>query len=65
MYRPKYFHHDGIALHGYHAIPPHPASHGCARMTFEAIDFIWANDLMPMGSVVLVYGESPSATPAV
>ncbi|MBW3610795.1 MAG: L,D-transpeptidase [Actinobacteria bacterium] len=31
MYRPKYFHGDGIALHGYHAIAPHPASHGCAR----------------------------------
>jgi hypothetical protein len=65
MYRPKYFHHDGIALHGYHAIPPHPASHGCARVTFEAIDFIWADDLMPMGSVVLIYGESPAPAPAV
>lgn len=64
MFRPKYFHHDGIALHGYHAIPPQPASHGCARVTFDAIDFIWANDLMPIGSVVLVYGESPAPAPA-
>jgi peptidoglycan hydrolase-like protein with peptidoglycan-binding domain len=65
MFRPKYFHHDGIALHGYHAIPPQPASHGCARVTFDAIDFIWANELMPIGSVVLVYGESPAPAPAV
>ncbi len=65
MYRPRYFHHDGIGLHGYHAIPPQPASHGCARVTFDAIDFIWANDLMPIRSVVLVYGESPTAAPAV
>ena len=64
MFRPKYFHHDGIALHGYHAIPPQPASHGCARVTFDAIDFIWANDLMPIESVVLVYGESPAPAPA-
>lgn len=65
MYRPRYFHQDGIAVHGYHAIPPQPASHGCARVTFDAIDFIWANDLMPMGSVVLVYGHSPSPASAV
>lgn len=65
MYRPKYFHSDGIALHGYHAIPPHPASHGCARVTFDAMDFIWAHDLMPIGSVVLVYGTSPPPGPAV
>lgn len=65
MYRPKYFHHDGIALHGYHAIPPYPASHGCARVSFDAIDYIWANDLMSMGSVVLVYGEIPAPGAAV
>lgn len=65
MYRPKYFHADGIALHGYHAIPPYPASHGCARVTFDAMDFIWAQGLMPVGSVVLVYGTSPPPGPAV
>lgn len=65
MYRPKYFHHDGIALHGYHAVPPDPASHGCARVSFDAIDYIWADDLMPMGSVVLVYGETPAPGAAV
>ncbi|MGI8985143.1 MAG: L,D-transpeptidase family protein [Acidimicrobiales bacterium] len=65
MYRPKYFHYDGIAIHGYHAIPPYPASHGCARVSFDAIDFIWANDLMPMGATVLVYGEAPAPGDAV
>lgn len=64
MYRPKYFHHDGIALHGYNAIPPYPASHGCARVS-DAMDFIWTDDLLPMGSTVLVYGETPPAGPAV
>ncbi|HEX2064199.1 MAG TPA: L,D-transpeptidase family protein [Acidimicrobiales bacterium] len=65
LYRPKYFHRDGIAVHGYHAIPPRPASHGCVRVTFDAMDFIWAQDLMPVGSVVLVYGETPPPGPAV
>jgi len=65
MYRPKYFHHDGIAVHGYDSIPPYPASHGCARVTFDAIDFIWSNDLMAMGSTVLVYGETPAPGEAV
>ena len=55
----KYFHEDGIAVHGYDDIPTSPASHGCARFTFAAIDDIWANGLMPMDSTVLVYGESP------
>lgn len=65
MYRPRYFHHDGIAVHGYHSIPPYPASHGCARVTFDAIDFIWSNELMPIGSTVLVYGETPAPGAAV
>lgn len=46
-------------MHGYDDIPTSPASHGCVRFTFAAIDDIWANGLMPMDSTVLVYGESP------
>ena len=65
LYRPKYFHKDGIAVHGYGDIPPYPASHGCARVSFEAIDYIWEQGLMPMGGTVLVYGESPTPGPAV
>jgi peptidoglycan hydrolase-like protein with peptidoglycan-binding domain len=34
LYRPKYFHPDGIAVHGSSFIPPYPDSHGCARVTF-------------------------------
>ena len=59
LYRPKYFHPDGIALHGYTQVPPHPASHGCVRFTNAAIDFIWNTNLAPLGSRVFVYGRSP------
>ncbi len=57
MYRPKYFHRDGIAVHGYHSVPPWPASHGCVRVSLEAMDQIWTNRLMPLESAVLVYGD--------
>ena len=60
LYRPKYFHEDGIAVHGYGSIPPFPVSHGCARVSFAAMDFIWDSGLMPLGSTVLVYGETPA-----
>lgn len=59
MYRPKYFHRDGIAVHGYGSVPPYPASHGCVRVSFAAMDFIWREDLMPLRGVVLVYGSTP------
>ena len=55
LYRPRYFHDDGIAVHGYHSVPPYPASHGCVRVTEAAMDWIWANGLMPMGSTVWVH----------
>ncbi len=55
LYRPRYFHNDGIAVHGYHSVPPYPASHGCVRVTEAAMDWIWANNLMPMGSTVWVH----------
>jgi len=55
LYRPKYFHPDGIAFHGYSSVPPYPASHGCVRMTNAAIDWVWAANIIPMGAAVLVY----------
>lgn len=55
LYRPRYFHPDGIAVHGYPSVPAYPASHGCARVTAAAMDMVWARDLMPRGSVVLVH----------
>lgn len=54
LYRPKYFR-GGIAVHGSNNIPNYPASHGCVRVSTPAMDFIWAQNLMPMGTVVWVH----------
>jgi peptidoglycan hydrolase-like protein with peptidoglycan-binding domain len=54
LWRPKYFN-GGIAVHGAAAIPPYPASHGCARLSNAAMNMIWAQGLMPIGSRVVVY----------
>jgi lipoprotein-anchoring transpeptidase ErfK/SrfK len=54
LWRPKYFN-GGIALHGDGSVPPYPASHGCARISNPAIDWIWANNEAPMGTSVWVY----------
>ena len=53
LYRPKYFHPDGIAIHGSSSIPAYPASHGCVRVTNAAIDWMW--DRVPLGTGVWVY----------
>jgi hypothetical protein len=55
LYRPRYFHPDGIAVHGYRDVPAYPASHGCVRVSNAAIDWIWAENFMPIGSSVWVY----------
>jgi hypothetical protein len=54
LFRPKYFV-GGYAVHGSPSVPPFPASHGCVRVTNAAINFIWANDVMPIGAEVWVY----------
>lgn len=54
LWRPRFFN-GGIAVHGAGYVPGYPASHGCARVSNPAIDMIWANNLMPMGSTVTVY----------
>ena len=54
LWRPKYFN-GGIALHGYPDVPPYPASHGCVRVSDAAIDWIWDDDLAPVGTRVWVY----------
>jgi peptidoglycan hydrolase-like protein with peptidoglycan-binding domain len=53
LWRPRFFN-RGIAVHGSGNIPPYPDSHGCARLSNAAIDMIWASDLMPIGSRVIV-----------
>jgi lipoprotein-anchoring transpeptidase ErfK/SrfK len=42
-------------VHGSNNIPNYPASHGCVRVTTQAMDFIWANNLMPKGMAVWVH----------
>jgi peptidoglycan hydrolase-like protein with peptidoglycan-binding domain len=54
LWRPRYFY-GGYAIHGDSAVPPYPVSHGCARISNAAIDWIWAADRAPIGTEVLVY----------
>ncbi len=51
---PRYFT-GGYAIHGDSSVPPTPVSHGCVRISNEAIDWVWANNLDPIGTTVLVY----------
>ncbi|WP_067969445.1 L,D-transpeptidase family protein [Nocardiopsis trehalosi] len=53
LYRPKYFN-GGIAVHGYPSVPPVPASHGCARVSLAAMDWLWESGRLDNGSTVLV-----------
>jgi len=54
LWRPKFFD-AGFAIHGDTSVPPYPVSHGCARVSNEAIDWIWANNIAPIGTSVWVY----------
>jgi peptidoglycan hydrolase-like protein with peptidoglycan-binding domain len=54
LWRPKFFD-AGFAIHGDSSVPPTPVSHGCARVSNEAINWIWANNLAPIGTAVWVY----------
>jgi lipoprotein-anchoring transpeptidase ErfK/SrfK len=54
LWRPKYFV-GGIAIHGYESVPPYPASHGCVRVSIQAMDWIWATGQAPIGTRVIVY----------
>ena len=60
IYRPKYFD-GGIALHGSNYIPGYPASHGCVRLSTTAMDWIWEQGMVPMGTTVWVHGQIPGA----
>lgn len=54
LWRPKYFN-GGIAVHGAPSVPPYPASHGCARVSIAAMNWLWANDKIPLKTKVWVY----------
>jgi peptidoglycan hydrolase-like protein with peptidoglycan-binding domain len=55
IYRPKYFI-GGVAVHGSNSVPNYPASHGCVRLTVQAMDWIWENNMMPLHIPVWVHG---------
>ena len=54
IYRPKYFV-GGIAIHGMTSVPNYPASHGCVRLSTQAMDFVWDTGLVPVGTPVWVH----------
>jgi hypothetical protein len=54
LWRPKFFD-AGFAIHGDTSVPPYPVSHGCVRVSDEAIDWIWASNVAPIGTTVWVY----------
>jgi lipoprotein-anchoring transpeptidase ErfK/SrfK len=54
LWRPKYFN-GGIAVHGAPSVPGYPASHGCARVSMAAMNWIWSNDQIPLKTKVWVY----------
>ncbi|BBH65608.1 peptidoglycan-binding protein [Actinoplanes sp. OR16] len=54
LWRPKYFN-GGIAVHGAPSVPAHPASHGCARVSIAAMNWLWTNDKIPIKTRVWVY----------
>jgi peptidoglycan hydrolase-like protein with peptidoglycan-binding domain len=53
LWRPRYFN-GGIAIHGIASVPPYPASHGCARLSFGAINWIWSTNQAPIGMSIKV-----------
>lgn len=54
LWRPKYFT-GGYAIHGAASVPPYPVSHGCVRVSVEAMDWLWASNRLPLGTAVWVY----------
>jgi lipoprotein-anchoring transpeptidase ErfK/SrfK len=54
LWMPKFFY-EGFAIHGDTDVPPVPVSHGCARISNEAIEWVWANNIDPIGTTVWVY----------
>jgi L,D-transpeptidase catalytic domain len=52
MYYSVYWH-GGYAIHGYHSVPPYPASHGCVRN--EIPDAKFAYNWVALGMSIYVY----------
>ena len=54
LIRPRYFY-QGFAIHGDDYVPAQPVSHGCVRISAAAINWIWDNNLDPIGTTVWIY----------
>ena len=54
LWRPKFFT-GGYAIHGDSYVPPYPVSHGCVRVSNEAIDWIWGSNQAPIGTEVWIF----------
>lgn len=54
IYRPIYFR-GGIAFHGSAVVPEWPASHGCVRVSVDAMDMLWDSGLLEKWDDVWVY----------
>lgn len=54
LYRPMYFL-AGWAVHGSGFVPSWPDSHGCARVSYPDIDFMWSLGSISTGTPVLVH----------
>jgi len=52
LWRPNYFF-QGYAIHGSTSVPNYPASHGCVRVTIEAMNRLWT--VLGIGMPVHVY----------
>lgn len=52
LWRPHYFH-GGYAVHGSTSVPNYPASHGCVRVTIEAMNWLWGQ--LRTGQPVHIY----------
>jgi lipoprotein-anchoring transpeptidase ErfK/SrfK len=54
LWRPRFFD-AGFAIHGDGDVPPEAVSHGCVRISNEAINWIWATNQAPVGLAVWLY----------
>jgi N-acetylmuramoyl-L-alanine amidase len=62
LYDPSYFTNTGYAIHGEGngndggEVPPFPASHGCVRITDDAVIHFFSTPYLAVGTSVWIYG---------
>ncbi|QRO86674.1 L,D-transpeptidase family protein [Kytococcus sedentarius] len=59
MWRPYFFAPGGYAIHGSTFVPPYPDSHGCARLSVQAMDRMIRRGYINTARNVHVYGTGP------